>query len=162
MAEQIRRTCVLLQEKWSSKGLDFQVEVADVVLDGSGAFLERAWMNLIDNACKFSPEGGRVAVTLEQRMPLAPARRGHRAALREQATHPIAVFCVENEGPALSSEALEHVFDRFYQADGSHATQGCGLGLPLVKKVIELHGGTISAQSTPSGHTSFTCELPIR
>ena len=151
VGEQVRLACALLQEKWADNHLAFAVEAQDVVAHGNAAFLDRAWMNLIDNACKFSPDGGTVTVTL--------ARRTSGSTLRDSDVTWLE-FCVENDGVPLSVEAREHVFDRFYQADESRATWGCGLGLPLVKRVAELHDGSVSCASTPSGHTSFTVTLP--
>lgn len=159
VGEQVRLACALLQEKWAEKALSFDVRVEDVAARGNAAFLDRAWMNLIDNACKFSSDGGTVTVTLAQRPNVRKVRptAGAGASARKRQLE----FCVENDGAPIPPEALERVFERFYQADASHATRGCGLGLPLVKRVIELHGGSVSCASTPSGHTSFSATLPL-
>lgn len=139
--EELRRSVLLAAEKWASKELAFELELAEESCEGSPALLGHVWSNLLDNACKFSPQGGTVRVTLE--------REGGRLRLS-----------VENDGPPIAPEAQERLFDRFYQADSSHAGEGCGLGLAMVKRVCELHGAQIAVKSSPDGHTTFTVTLP--
>lgn len=141
VGEQVRRAVVLVSEKWVDKQLDLACDIEDASCTGSPALLERVWANLLDNACKFSPEGGRVRVSL-----------------RENDAGRIE-FRVENDGPAIAPDALDRIFERFYQDDPSHATQGCGLGLPLVKRVVALHGGIVFATSSPQGRTAFVVVL---
>lgn len=140
--EQVRRAVILMQKKWSDKHLAFALDVDNATCTGNPELLERVWVNLIDNACKFSPVGGRVEISLHYE------GKG-------------LTFRATNDGVAISPAALERIFDRFYQADPSHATQGCGLGLPLVRRIAHLHGGTVTAESTPEGHTSFTLVFPV-
>lgn len=140
MGEQLRSALVIAAEKWSDKSLSFNVDIEPAEVIGSEALLGRVWTNLVDNACKFSPREGTVTV-----------RAGLMDNGRARAT-------IENDGPELTSDQLERIFDRFYQADPSHATKGCGLGLPLAKRVIELHHGALIVRSE-RGHTAFTVEL---
>ena len=155
VAEAVRRAAIALRGKWAEKDLNLELDLgpedAPAVVDGSPALLDRAVANLLDNACKFSPEGGRVCATLT-------AGEG-----ADPGTGPDASLCltIENDGPVIGEAALGHIFERFYQADPSHATQGAGLGLPLVARVAELHGGRVAAASTAAGHTTFTLELPL-
>ena len=161
--EQLRQAVLLMQEKWSSKGLSFNVELAEASIEGHAGFLAQMWNNLLDNACKFSPEGGFIDVELVVEKPGTAAERatrpGKRAAV-EAAQSPSRGIRVRvaNNGPEISPDQLERIFDRFYQADASHATQGCGLGLPLVRRVAQLHGGKVSAESE-RGHTTFEVRL---
>ena len=142
-AEYVRRAVIVMQGKWAAKNLVFNLDVPDsLVIRGCAAFLERAWSNLLDNACKFSPDGGIVVVCLQTKDDQVELQ-------------------VENDGPVIAPDALERIFDRFYQDDASHATQGCGLGLSLVQRVARLHGGSVSADSTPEGHTTFILQLPL-
>lgn len=138
--EQLRSSVLILQGTWLEKNLNFEVNLDSAAVQGNAGFLHQAWMNLLDNACKFSREGGFVRV-------FATERGGQ------------VTVSVENEGAVIAPEQLGRVFERFYQADPSHATQGCGLGLPLVKCVVELHRGTVFVTSE-NGRTVFTVKLP--
>lgn len=139
--EQLRKTVILLQSKWESKEQDVSIDGEDVLLYGSEDLMGQVWLNLLDNAVKFAPEGGQITVTMEE-------RDGE------------AVFMVKNTGPVIPSDKLERIFDRFYQGDTSHATAGNGLGLTLVKRIVELHGGTVSAESGETQGTIFTVSIP--
>lgn len=141
LGEQIRHTILLLRAKWEEKRITMHVDLEDLTCRGNEEMLGQVWLNLIDNAVKFTPEDGAVWVGL--------ARRGVDA-----------VFTVRDSGPGIREEALPRVFDRFYQADTSHATAGNGLGLTLVHKIVQLHGGTIDCHSAEGRGTTFTVVLP--
>lgn len=103
--------------------------------------MDLVWNNLISNAVKFTPAGGRVKISLRQE--------------RE-----CAVVTVADSGCGMDAETLRHIFDKFYQADSSHATQGNGLGLALAKRVADLLGGSIAVESVPETGTVFTVRIP--
>ena len=113
---------------------------AEAVFDAK--WTEEAVFNLLDNAAKFSPEGGTVAVNL----------RKEKSAL---------MVSVTDQGEGMSADTQAHIFEQFYQGDTSHTTQGNGLGLAMVKKVLELHGGSIQVNSAPGQGSCFTVTLPI-
>ena len=140
--EQIRRSLILLQQKWEEKVLEVGLEGEDVCLWGNEEMLDQVWLNLLDNAVKFSPRGAQVEISM--------AQEGETAR-----------FVFRNEGDAVDAAVLERIFDKFYQADPSHATAGNGLGLTLVRRITELHGGRVTAASGDAG-TSFTVELPLK
>jgi len=98
------------------------------------------WDNLISNAVKFSPNSGLVKMTLTKR-------------LRK------IIFTIEDSGPGLTEEAQKRIFDKFYQADGSHKQEGNGLGLTLVKRVLTIEGGEIQVENRPLGGCCFTVTL---
>ena len=99
------------------------------------------WVNLLDNAVKFSPEGGVVTLSLQN--------------------SPDAVcVTVTDQGPGIEPEAQARIFDQFYQADTSHKTEGNGLGLAMVRKIVALHRGGVTLQSRPGQGTAFTVRLP--
>ena len=102
--------------------------------------LSEVWINLLDNAIKFSPEGGKIIVKVFQR------------------DNSLSVE-VRNTGEEIPGKDLDRIFDKFYQTDPSHATVGNGLGLSICKRIVELHRGTISVTST-FGLTVFTVKLP--
>jgi signal transduction histidine kinase len=126
-------------------GLDLQSDISarvPIVL-GDAEHLRRVVDNLIGNALKFTPSGGRVAVRLS-------SRDGQ------------VVFQVADTGIGIASEHLERIFERFYQVDGTtrRTHGGCGLGLALVKEIVEKHGGGVSVESQPGQGSTFTVQLP--
>lgn len=108
---------------------------------GNSEMLGRVWMNLIDNAIKFSHDGGTIFIS------------GRRETDRLLVT-------VRDEGIGIRPEALGHIFDKFYQVEPSHASAGSGLGLALVKRILALCGGEITVESTPDAGSSFCVSLP--
>ena len=96
---------------------------------------------LLDNAAKFSPKGGSVRISL--------ARTGEGICA-----------AVIDHGPGMDAETCRHIFDQFYQGDTSHRTEGNGLGLAMVKKIVDLHGGEIRVNTAPGNGSSFIVILP--
>lgn len=141
VSEQLRRIIVLLDHKITGKNLELLFDSQEYYLLGNEEMLRQMWINLLDNAFKFSPEGGTVSILIRE------------ASGRIE-------FQITNEAPTLSDEALKHLFDQFYQSDPSHATPGNGLGLSIVKKIIDLHSGTISVSSADNRCT-FEVTLPV-
>jgi len=114
------------------------------VVEADGALLERAIANLVDNALKYTPEGGRVRIW--------GGTDGGQVAV-----------AVEDNGMGIPESDLPRIFERFYRVDKSRSRDlgGTGLGLSIVKHIVQLHGGTISVSSSPAGST-FTLRLPPR
>ncbi len=140
--EQLRR-CILLHEtEWSRKEIEIIPELEEVKIYASEPLLSHVWSNLIGNAIKFTPEGGRVSVSLHT--------EGKEA-----------VVTVEDTGIGMDASTMEHIFDRFYQGDPSHHTGGFGVGLALVKRALILTGGSITVASTPGKGSCFTVRLPL-
>ena len=137
--EQIRESIVSLENAWEEKEIELDVELDDIEYNGNETMMRHVWSNLIGNAIKFSPEKGTVKIRLQD---------------KENKY----VFIIENQGPALSNDTLKHLFDKFYQADSSHKEEGNGLGLALVKRILAIEGGEISAQNI-SGGCRFTVTL---
>lgn len=141
LSEQIRGCVLLLLEgKWAKKEIDFSIEFDEHMIMGNQELLEHVWINLLDNAIKFSPEGGTVEVDIQKR-PDALA------------------VTVSNTGTTIPKELLGKIFVKFYQVDESHSTEGNGIGLALVKRITELHEGSVTANSE-NGRTTFTVVLP--
>ena len=140
--EQLRQGVLVTQQKWRQKELDFDADLVPAEYTGSEGLLKEVWLNLLDNAAKFSPEGGTVAVNL---------RKAKNALM----------VSVTDQGEGMSADTQAHIFEQFYQGDTSHTTQGNGLGLAMVKKVLELHGGSIQVNSAPGQGSCFTVTLPI-
>lgn len=138
--EQIREAILALECAWDAKNIDFDVDLDTIVYCGNKAIMYHVWSNLLSNAIKFSPEGGTIKVRLHQK--------------QDQI-----VFSVEDRGPGLSDEAKKHLFDKFYQADTSHKEEGNGLGLALVKNILALCDGEITAENVSDGGCCFTVTL---
>lgn len=137
--EQIRQSIVALEPAWSPKDIEFDVELDSVEYTGSENLLYHVWDNLIGNAVKFDPQCGLVRIRL-----------------REDSGH--IIFTVEDSGPGIPEEAIKHIFDKFYQADSSHKEDGNGLGLALVKRILDIIGGEISVKNL-NGGCGFTVVL---
>ncbi len=140
--EQIRQAILQFETQWEAKGLEFDLELERMEYLGAENLLLHVWENLIGNAVKFSPVGGGIRVTLES--------RGGKA-----------VFAVEDQGPGIPESALDHIFDKFYQQDSSHKEEGNGLGLALVRQIVDLSGGVVFAENVERGGCRFTVELPM-
>lgn len=142
LSEQIRSCILLLEHKWAPKELEWKLDFGEHEIWGNEELLKQVWINLIDNAVKFSAHGDIVEIRLTQ---------------KEQE---ISVSVI-NSGPEIPAEAREKIFNKFYQADESHSSEGNGVGLAIVKRVAQLHGGRALAQSQ-GGITEFTVELPSK
>ncbi len=139
--EQIRESIVALETAWDEKNIDLDVELDEISYYGNESMMYHVWTNIIGNAVKFSPPGGRITVRLRK-------------------VEGNTVVTVSDQGPGLSAEAQKHVFDKFYQQDSSHKQEGNGLGLALVKRILTLEQGDISAANGPEGGCIFTVTLP--
>ncbi|CAM4348476.1 sensor histidine kinase [Paenibacillus typhae] len=139
--EQLRQCLLLLTAKFEKKQLALNVDLHDYELEGNKELLNQVWLNLLDNAIKFTPEGGEIGISMN--------RKNGRI-----------TFGFRDNGPGISPEALPKIFDKFYQQDTSHSTAGNGLGLTIVSKIVQLHGGTITCDSFLSQGTLFTVTLP--
>ena len=130
--EQIRQSIVALEPKWSEKNITPEVELEEIYYNGAESLFFHVWNNLIDNAIKFGEADSTVKITL----------------LNENDR---IVFEVFDEGEGISPDDTKRVFDRFYQSDSSHKAEGNGLGLALVKQIVEREGGTVSCKNRNDG-----------
>ncbi len=140
LSEQIRSSILLLSSKWENREIDFGLDFAEYNISANEELLKQVWINLIDNAIKFSDTPGVIEVDIQQ-----------------QGEHTI--VAVTNAGPTIPPEKQKKIFNKFYQADESHGAAGNGVGLAIVKRVVELHGGSVSVISG-TGSTTFTVTLP--
>lgn len=139
--EQIRRAILLLEPKWTEKDILFEVDLDAVQYYGSESMLLHIWTNLIDNAVKFDPVGGWIRMGLK----------------REDGS---VRFTIEDNGCGIPPVDQSHIFDKFYQGDNSRREEGNGLGLALVKRIVDSAGGCVTVESAGSG-SRFTVQLPI-
>jgi signal transduction histidine kinase len=147
VSEQIRRCALAFEEQWERKNIAFDADLDELVISHDEALLEIVWNNLIANAVKFTPGGGAILLT-------AKAECGGEPEL------PSIAVTVKDSGCGMDRETQKHLFDKFYQGDTSHAPQGNGLGLALVKRAVELSRGTITVDSSPGTGSVFTVRLP--
>ncbi len=140
--EQIRQAIVALEQKWSEKELGFEVELAETPFFGYESLLPHVWTNLIGNAVKFSPNGGEIRIKMMR-------------------TEGAVVFTIEDDGPGIVPGDEEHIFTKFYQSESSHGMEGNGLGLALVRQIVEMSGGSVDVQNLEAGGCRFTVRLPL-
>lgn len=140
LSEQIRGAVLLLAEKWMPKDLYMDMQFGEQMICANEELLKQVWINLLDNAIKFSEPKGTVSVAVAESGGLLSV-------------------AVSNHGRDIPKDCIAHIFNKFYQADESHSSEGNGIGLAVVKKVCELHGGTVSVESG-NGTTTFTVSLP--
>jgi len=140
LSEQIRSSILLLSGKWEKKGIDFILDFDEHTVTANEELLKQVWINLVDNAVKFSPENGTVEIKVKE----------HNGML---------TVSVSNTGEPLSPESRKKIFNKFYQADESHATEGNGIGLAIVKRVAELHDGAAQV-SCGDGLITFAVTIP--
>lgn len=140
--EQIKQCMIILSAKWEAKRIDFTAKLPEGKYWGNEELLQQVWLNLFSNAIKFTPKGG--AVTVEM------GRLAGRLAVR-----------VADSGPGMMPEVMAHIFEQYYQGDASRAMEGHGLGLSIVKRIVELHGGEVTVQSVPDDGSTFTVLLPL-
>lgn len=141
--EQIRQSILQLESEWVKKEIEFDVDLQRIECTGYENLLLHVWNNLIGNAIKFNPQGG-----------LAEIR------LRQEGAN--AIFTVRDSGSGIPSGNIKHIFDRFYQSDSSHKEEGNGLGLALVKQIVTISDGFVSADNHPEGGCVFTVVLPLQ
>ena len=142
LSEEVRQSVLLLESKWQKKNLELFIDMDELEYHGNKALLNQVWINLIDNAIKFSPQNGKIKLKLHRK--------------KDQV-----VFQILDNGCGMDEETKNHIFDRFYQGDSSHTAEGNGIGLTVVEKIVHLHKGQISVVSEAGIGTTFTVNLPI-
>ena len=141
LGEQICECLLGFENTWEDRGIEIKTDIEDGVwIESDAELLSLVWNNLFSNAFKFTEVGGKVALTLR----------------REDGW---AVVSVRDTGCGIRPEVGKHIFEKFYQGDTSHATQGNGLGLALVKRVVDIVGGDISVQSEVGRGSTFTVKI---
>jgi signal transduction histidine kinase len=141
LGEQLCECLLQYEGTWERKNIEIETDIAEGVLVCADAeLLSLVWSNLFSNAFKFTEDGGRVALVLTADEAYATVR-------------------VADTGCGMSAEVGAHIFEKFYQGDTSHATQGNGLGLPLVKRVVDIMQGEIGVESAVGVGTTFTVKI---
>lgn len=141
LGEQLCECLLQYENVWEKAEIEIDTEISEnVTVQADSELLSLVWNNLFSNAFKFTPAGGTVFVSLTADEAYATVR-------------------VKDTGCGMTAEVGSHIFEKFYQGDGSHATQGNGLGLALVKRVVDILHGEISVESTVGKGTTFTVRI---
>ena len=138
--EQLRNCVIMLASNWSEKGITFSGELEEIEYNGDQELMQHLWLNLINNAVKFTPERGEVDVSL--------ICSGNNA-----------VVCISDTGIGIDEETRRHIFDKYYRAGSA---TGLGLGLSIAKRITDMCGGTIEVASMPDEGSTFTVTLPLK
>ena len=142
LAEQLRQCALMLEQKWADKSIDLCLDLEECTYTGSEALLKEVWLNLLDNAVKFSPAGATVELSLHKQ-------------------DETIVVAVKDYGPGMDAATKDHMFDQFYQGDTSHKSEGNGLGLTMASKIIALHQGEIEVESALGQGCAVIVQLPV-
>ena len=141
LGEQLCECLLQFENVWEKKNIEIETDIAeDVKIEADAELLSLVWNNLFSNAFKFTEQGGTVSLSLA-------------------ATDHHAIIKVKDTGCGMSSEVGAHIFEKFYQGDTSHSVQGNGLGLALVKRVIDIMQGEIGVESAVGKGTTFTVKI---
>lgn len=141
IGEQLRQCSILLSHQWMEKELVFNGEFPEVQYTGKRELLQHLWINLLSNAIKYTPRGGEISVDLTQKGDQIIAR-------------------VADTGVGMDEKTVNHIYDAYFQGDVAHANPGLGLGLSIVKQIVNLCGGRIEVKSKLGEGSTFTVYLP--
>ena len=141
--KQLERVALTLEPQWTAKNLTLEADLQKLTVCGDEDLLSQVWMNLLHNAVKFTPEGGRISILLISNI---EAQNGKTVSVT-----------ISDTGIGIAPEDQIHIFERFYKVDKARERSlgGSGLGLSLVKKILELHGGSVVVESEPGKGTVF-------
>ena len=139
--EQLRKCIILLSEKWSDKEIDFSIDLDEVNILSDYDMLQQVWINLIDNAIKYSGENCKIDISVKR--------------LNDKSVK----VSIRDNGIGIEEEKLHRIFDKFYQCEESHKKSGSGLGLSISKRIVELLNGTIECKSEKDSGTTFEVTL---
>ncbi|ADL52629.1 HAMP domain-containing sensor histidine kinase [Clostridium cellulovorans] len=139
--EQIRQALLSLETKWTAKNINLDIEMDSVNYYGNEELLMQVWINILGNAVKFTSENGTISIALQK-------------------VENNIVATISDDGIGMSKDTQKHIFEKFYQGDKSHYEAGNGLGLTLVKRIIDLCDGKIQVKSELGIGTMFIVNLP--
>lgn len=140
--EQIKKCVIVLFHELEKKHIKINMELCNIKCFGNEELICQIWMNLINNAIKFTPENGDITIIMTS-------------------NENFVTVDITDSGVGMKEETIQHIFKKYYQADTSHATKGYGLGLSIVERIVTLCDGKISVTSVPGSGSTFTTILPV-
>ena len=141
MDEQLRSVILLLERQWEEKGISFEIDMDEILYNGNEELLSQVWINILQNAIKFSSTSGVIFVSLKA--------EGHNVTVK-----------ISDKGIGIAEQHIEKIFTRFYKADSQRAKDGNGLGLAIAKRIVELCRGEIGVESEKGRGSTFFVKLP--
>lgn len=141
--EQIRQAVLSMDSKWMEKNIEIDLELQDISFNGDEELLNHVWLNLLDNAVKFTDNGGKITIVLE-------IDKGE------------IVASFEDSGIGMDSDTLDNIFRQFYRGDTGKRYEGSGLGLSLAQRIVQLHEGNILVESAEGRGSIFTVVIPVK
>jgi len=139
--EQLRRTLLLLEEDWAKKELVLELDFEELELNSNEEMIKQIWVNVLSNAINYSNQGDKLKISCKKDGKLAKVR-------------------IQDYGAGMSDRVRERIFEKFYQGDASHGASGNGLGMPIVKRIIDLCGGKIVIKSQIKKGTVVVIYIP--
>lgn len=140
--EQLRETLLSLENAWSEKNLELEIDLENADYSGNSELLFHVWYNIIGNAIKFTDTGGQIEIVLKKERDYLKVN-------------------ISDNGTGMNPETIQRVFEKFYQGDQSRSGTGNGLGLALANRIVALHGGDISVSSQEGKGSTFSVTLPL-
>ena len=140
--EQIRQCIIMLASEWGKKKLEVSMELPKISFCGNTDMMQHVWINILTNAIKYTPENGTISITA-----------------RSKDTD--VEISISDNGIGMTEEQIEHIFRKYYRVENSTSIVGLGLGLPIVKRIIELSNGQLQVISVPGEGSTFTVILPL-
>ncbi len=141
--EQIRKAVLALENVWEAKNISFDIDLPKQSYNNNEALIYQVWYNLIGNAVKFTGENGIITIIMTS------------------GENSVKVSVADN-GCGMDEEVQKHIFEKFYQGDTTRKADGNGLGLALVKRIVDLCEGTVTVESVPGQGSVFEVELPLQ
>lgn len=142
--KQLRNVVLTLEPNWLAKNIDMDLQLENISIIADEDLMNQVWMNLLSNSIKFTPVAGTISISMTRQIDTI-------------------TIAIRDNGIGVTPEQQKHVFERFYKADLSRTAEngGSGLGLSIVKKIIDMHYGTITVESMPTEFTTFFVTLPL-